>query len=151
MQRRRENKDDTKAVSRSRIDRLCRRRDMPLREKTLWRMLYESASRASAVIALNIEDLDLPPKQAKITTRGGDVMWIIWGTAPPTCCQAQQRGQPIPPAPLTSRKGPTFRSHLEIGLAVAAGIADVGLGMLAAANDLNRCFIPSPGSPTTSR
>ena len=51
-------------ASRSRIDRLCRRRDVPLREKTLWRMLYESASRASAVFALNIEDLDLSDKQA---------------------------------------------------------------------------------------
>jgi integrase len=59
-ERQRENTDDTKAVSRSRIDRLCRRRDVPLPEKTLWRMLYESASRASAVLALNIEDLDLP-------------------------------------------------------------------------------------------
>ena len=63
-QRRRENNDSTKAVSRSRIDRLCRRRDVPLREKTLWRLLYESASRASAVLALNVEDLDLPNKQA---------------------------------------------------------------------------------------
>jgi integrase len=79
-ERQRENNDDTKAVSKSRIDRLCRRRDVPLREKTLWRMLYESASRASAVLALNIEDLDLPNKQAKITAKGGDTMWITWGT-----------------------------------------------------------------------
>jgi integrase len=79
-ERQRENNDDTKAVSRSRIDRLCRRRDVPLREKTLWRMLYESASRASAILALNIEDLDLPNKQAKITAKGGDIMWITWGT-----------------------------------------------------------------------
>jgi integrase len=79
-ERQRENNDDTKAVSRSRIDRLCRRRDVPLREKTLWRMLYESASRASAVLALNIEDLDLPNKQAKIIAKGGDTMWITWGT-----------------------------------------------------------------------
>jgi len=79
-ERRRENNDDTKAVSRSRIDRLCRRRDVPLREKTLWRMLYESASRASAVLALDIEDLDLPNKQARIVAKGGDIMWITWGT-----------------------------------------------------------------------
>jgi integrase len=79
-ERQREPEDTTKAVSSSRIDRLCRRRDVPLREKTLWRMLYESASRASAVLALNIEDLDLPNKQAKITAKGGDTMWITWGT-----------------------------------------------------------------------
>jgi integrase len=79
-ERRRENNDETKAVSRSRIDRLCRRGDVPLREKTLWRMLYESASRASAVLALTIEDLDLPNKQARIVAKGGDIMWITWGT-----------------------------------------------------------------------
>jgi integrase len=79
-ERRREKHDDTKAVSAARIDRLCRRRDVPLREKTLWRMLYESASRASAVLALNIEDLDLPNKQARIVAKGGDTMWITWGT-----------------------------------------------------------------------
>lgn len=66
--------DTTKAVSRSHIDRLCGRRDVPLREKTLWRMLYESASRASAVLALNLNDLDLPNKQAKITAKGGHTM-----------------------------------------------------------------------------
>jgi hypothetical protein len=34
-------------------------------------LLYESASRASAVLALNVEDLDLPNKQAKISAKGG--------------------------------------------------------------------------------
>src|SRR5664280_2134779 len=68
------------ALTRSRIDRLCRRRDVPLREKTLWRMLYESASRAGAVLALNVEDLDLSNKQARVTVKGGDTMWITWGT-----------------------------------------------------------------------
>ncbi|SDW92553.1 Phage integrase family protein [Saccharopolyspora shandongensis] len=43
-------------------------------------MLYESASRASAVLALNIEDLDLPNRQARIVAKGGDIMWITWGT-----------------------------------------------------------------------
>src|SRR5664280_876846 len=80
VERRREVEDTTKAVSRSRIDRLCRRRDVPLREKTLWRMLYESASRAGAVLALNVEDLDLSNKQARVTVKGGDTMWITWGT-----------------------------------------------------------------------
>jgi hypothetical protein len=33
------------------------------------------------VLALNVEDLDLPNKQARITAKGGDTMWI-------TCCRA---------------------------------------------------------------
>ena len=60
-----EHNDETKAVSRSRIDRLCRRRDVPLREKTLWRMLYETTARAAEVLSLNIdEDLDVANRQA---------------------------------------------------------------------------------------
>ncbi|GGM84692.1 hypothetical protein GCM10012275_64270 [Longimycelium tulufanense] len=35
---------------------------------------------ASAVLALNIENLDLPNKQAKITAKGGDTLWITWDT-----------------------------------------------------------------------
>nr|WP_046284148.1 site-specific integrase [Mycobacterium sp. UM_NZ2] len=80
VERRRENADETKSVDRAVIDRLCKRRDIPLRERTLWRMLYETASRSSAVLALNVEDLDLPNKRARITQKGGDRIWIHWGT-----------------------------------------------------------------------
>ncbi|MGH3981526.1 MAG: substrate-binding domain-containing protein [Pseudonocardiaceae bacterium] len=38
--------------------------------------------------------------------------------------------------------GPEVSSHLEIGLAVASGIADAGLGLRAAANELDLAFIP---------
>jgi integrase len=33
--------------------------DHPVRDKTLWWLLYESAARAGEVLALNVEDLDL--------------------------------------------------------------------------------------------
>ena len=55
-ERRREHLNATRAVPRPAIDRALNRRDVPLREKTLWRMLYETAARASEVLALNIED-----------------------------------------------------------------------------------------------
>jgi molybdate-binding protein len=40
-----------------------------------------------------------------------------------------------------------LHSHLEIALAVASGIADVGLGLRAAANDLDLDFIPLTWEP----
>ncbi|MGH3935919.1 MAG: substrate-binding domain-containing protein [Pseudonocardiaceae bacterium] len=43
--------------------------------------------------------------------------------------------------------GPELHSHLEIGLAVASGIADAGLGLRAAANDLDLGFIPITCEP----
>ena len=42
---------------------------MPLREKTLWRLLYESAARADSVLSLDIEDLD------KFLSVGSDRCW----------------------------------------------------------------------------
>ncbi|MEV0757950.1 hypothetical protein [Streptosporangium sp. NPDC050280] len=51
--------DETKAVAKTTIHRLLSRRDLPLREKTLWRMLYETAARAAEILALNVKNLDL--------------------------------------------------------------------------------------------
>lgn len=78
-ERRTEPRDDTRAVDRATIDRICTRRDIPLRERVLWRMLYETASRASAVLALNIEDCDLDNRRARVTVKGGHTEWIVWG------------------------------------------------------------------------
>jgi site-specific recombinase XerD len=78
-ERRKEPQDQTRAVDRALIERICTRRDIPLRERMLWRMLYETASRASAVLALNIEDCDFDNRRARVTVKGGHTEWIIWG------------------------------------------------------------------------
>ncbi|MFE4457995.1 site-specific integrase, partial [Nocardia tengchongensis] len=44
---------DTPVRSRTAIDRLISRRDIHLREKTLWRMLYETCARAEELLQLN--------------------------------------------------------------------------------------------------
>ena len=48
-----------------------------LREKTLWRMLYETAARAGEILALNVEDLDLPRKRAVIIGKGGHKEYVF--------------------------------------------------------------------------
>jgi len=60
--------------------RLLSRRDIPLREKALWRMLYETAARASEILALNVEDLDLEQRRAPVRSKGGDTEFIYWDT-----------------------------------------------------------------------
>jgi integrase len=83
LERRPETADRTRALPRPEIEALWRRRDVPLREKTLWRLLYESAARADSVLSLDIEDLDLPGKRARVTAKGGVIRWVQWqsGTA----------------------------------------------------------------------
>lgn len=46
-------------------------------------MIYETAARASEVLALDIEDLDLSGRRAKIVSKGGKAEWVYWtsGTA----------------------------------------------------------------------
>ena len=41
------------------IDWQLSRQDVPLRGNALWRMLYETAARASEILALDVEQLDL--------------------------------------------------------------------------------------------
>ena len=68
------------AAPRPAIERLLSRRDIPLREKTLWRMLYETAARASEILALNVEDLDLEQRRAPVRSKGGDTEFVYWDT-----------------------------------------------------------------------
>ena len=79
-ERRREHNDATRTLPRARVERLLSRRDVPLREKTLWRMLYETAARASEILALNVEDLDLEQRRAAVRSKGGDTEFVYWDT-----------------------------------------------------------------------
>jgi hypothetical protein len=69
LERRPETRNRTRAIARHEVDALLSRGDVPLREKTLWRLLYESAARADSVLSLDIEDLD------KFLSVGADRCW----------------------------------------------------------------------------
>jgi integrase len=62
------------------LERLFARRDLSLRERTLWRLLYETAARANELLALNVEDLDLTNRRARVHNKGGTVEWVFWQT-----------------------------------------------------------------------
>jgi len=79
-ERRKEHVDATKDLSKAAIERQLSRRDLPLREKTLWRMLYETAARTNEILALDVEQLDLDNRRAPIRSKGGETEWIYWGT-----------------------------------------------------------------------
>jgi site-specific recombinase XerD len=52
----------------------------PLRDKTLRWLLYESAARASEVLALDVDDLDLVRRRAVVIGKGGRAELIGWET-----------------------------------------------------------------------
>jgi integrase len=72
--------DRTRALTREQIASLWRRDDVALRERALWRLLYETAARASEILSLDIEDLDLPNKRARARSKGGATEWVFWQT-----------------------------------------------------------------------
>lgn len=60
------------------MQRLLSHRDIPLRQRTLWRMLYKTAARAAEILSRNVEDLDLENNRAPLTSKGGDTEWVHW-------------------------------------------------------------------------
>jgi RNA polymerase sigma factor (sigma-70 family) len=74
-----------------RLEELWTRPDLPLRERTLWMLLHESAAPVHTVLSLNVEDLDLDDRRARV---GGS--WVSWrsGTARllPTLVAGRCRG-----------------------------------------------------------
>jgi site-specific recombinase XerD len=73
--------DRTKALSRAEIESLLAREELSLRERVLWRLLYETAARAAEVLALNVKDLDLRNRCAKVRRKGNAADVIVWQTA----------------------------------------------------------------------
>ncbi|SRR6266511_323635 len=72
--------DTTRALTRAQVEALWRL-DVALREKTLWRLLYDTAARANEILNLDIDDLDLPNKRGRVVSKGGPVDWVHWQTS----------------------------------------------------------------------
>jgi integrase len=74
-----------------------------MREKTLWRLLYESAARAGDILALNMEDLDLDNRRAPVRSKGRDTEWIRWGSGTAHLLPRLLRGRDAGPVFLSER------------------------------------------------
>jgi integrase len=72
LDRRREKADRTGTLSYPELERLWSRESVGLREKCLWRLLYETAARAEEALSLNVEDVNLANKRAVVVSKGGD-------------------------------------------------------------------------------
>ena len=75
---RRRRPDNTRAIPYEDLEELWRPRTVPLREKALWRMLYETAARTSEVLALDVEDLDRVRRRARVRSKGGSTDMVVW-------------------------------------------------------------------------
>jgi integrase len=80
LERRPEPADRTKALPLAELERLWKRDDVAVREKALWRFLYETAARASEALSINVEDVDLDNKRVRVRSKGGDLDWLHFQT-----------------------------------------------------------------------
>lgn len=144
-ERRPESADETRAIDRAAIERLLARRDVPLREKTLWRMLYETAARASEILALDIADLDLAGRRAAIVSKGGAIEYVFWATGTAHLLPRLLRGRSAGPLFLSQRRPGPARRPAAKDLCPETGRARLGYDRARVL--LDRYTSPGPGAP----
>ena len=104
LRRRKPRPDRVRALSRADVEQLLTREDISLRERTLWRMLYETAARSAEVLALDVEDLDLPNRCARVRRKGGAIDIIVWQTGTARLLPRLLKGRKSGPVFVTERK-----------------------------------------------
>ncbi len=62
------------------LERLWTRDDVAVREKALWRFLYETAAGAAEALSINVENVDLDNKRVRVQSKGGDTDWLYFQT-----------------------------------------------------------------------
>jgi integrase len=77
-----------------------------LRERVLWRMLYEAAARAEEILTLNVEDLDPEFRRARVKSKGGAVEYVHWATGTARILPRLLRGRTSGPVFLADRRAP---------------------------------------------
>jgi RNA polymerase sigma factor (sigma-70 family) len=99
LDRRGETGGRTEAIARPHLDRLWTRSDLAVRERTLWRLLHESAAPVKAVLSLNVEDLDLTERRARAGRH-----WVSWRSGSSVLLPELVAGRTRGPLFLTDRR-----------------------------------------------
>jgi integrase len=96
--------DRDRALSRAQVEELLTRRDVGIRERTLWRMAYESAARVGELLALDAGDVDMPNRCARVRRKGGALDLIVWQTASARLLPRYLKGRTSGPLFVTERR-----------------------------------------------
>ncbi|MEU4411306.1 tyrosine-type recombinase/integrase [Streptosporangium sp. NPDC023963] len=107
LERRKSARRGDRSIPRARLDKLFTDDRHRLRERVLWRMLYETAARAEELLFLNIEDLDLEFRRGRVRSKGGAIEYVHWATGIARLLPRLLRGRTRGPVFLTDRRAPT--------------------------------------------
>jgi integrase len=104
LRRRKVAADRDRALSRAEVERLLTDDRHSLRDRLLWRMLYESAARSAEVLALDVADLDMPNRSTRVRRKGGVQDVIVWQTATARLLPRYLKGRTDGPLFVTERR-----------------------------------------------
>jgi len=121
--------DDIRAIPLPELERLWARADLPLRERALWRLLYDSAARAEEALGLDVGDLDLANRQARARTKGGHIRPLHFQTAAARLLARLTAGRDSGPVFLTDRRAAAHRVPAAADLDPATGRARLSYEM----------------------
>ncbi len=123
LQRRPEKADRTRVISFLELERLWSRESVGLREKCLWRLMYETACRAEEALSLNVEDVDLANKRAVVVSKGGDRELLHFQSGSARLLPRLFAGRKRGPLFLSSRPAPPARAPAGGDLCPETGLA----------------------------
>ncbi|WP_211370314.1 tyrosine-type recombinase/integrase [Nonomuraea turkmeniaca] len=106
LERRKITQRGDQAVPQARLEALFTDDRNTLRERVLWRLLYDTAARAEEILTLDIGDLDLEFRRARTRSKGGDTEYLHWATATARLLPRLLAGRTAGPVFLAERRSP---------------------------------------------
>ncbi|MDR8413533.1 tyrosine-type recombinase/integrase [Nonomuraea sp. 3-1Str] len=107
LERRKSARRGDRAIPATRLDKLFTDPAHALRERLLWRLLYDTAARAEEILTLNIGDLDLEFRRARVVSKGGALEYVHWATPTARILPRLLTGRTAGPVFLADRRAPT--------------------------------------------
>jgi len=108
LERRKPARRGDRFIPRARLEALFTDDRHALRERVLWRLLYETAGRAEEILSLSIEDLDTEFRRARVVSKGGAIEYVHWQTGTGRLLPRLLVGRTSGLVFLSGRRAPTF-------------------------------------------
>ncbi|WP_243725692.1 site-specific integrase [Actinomadura rubrisoli] len=124
LERRKPARRGDRAVPRARLDKLLGDDAHALRERLLWRLLYETTARAEEILSLDIEDLDPELRRAHVASKGGAVEYVHWATGTGRLLPRLLKGRTAPELQAKSRHAhlASLGAYVRLGEATSARV-----------------------------
>ena len=123
LQRRKVTRRGDRSLPATRLETLFGDDRNALRERVLWRLLYETAARAEEILSLNVGDLDTEFRRARVVSKGGAIEYVHWQTSTARLLPRLLKGRTSGPVFLAGRRAPTSgrRAHAADDIDPATG------------------------------